>query len=59
MANTRIRSRYTVPGYISEKMSGISSLDSIKELLKQAEDDFPILLARLENMRNVMLDATS
>jgi len=59
MANTRIRSRYTVPGYISEKMSGISSLDSIKELLKQAEDDFPTLLARLENMRNVMLDATT
>ena len=56
MANSRIRSRYTVMGYINEKMSGISSLDTVKALIKQAEDDFPSLLARLENIRSTILD---
>mmetsp|Transcript_5553 Transcript_5553/g.10384 ORF Transcript_5553/g.10384 Transcript_5553/m.10384 type:complete len:1123 (+) Transcript_5553:123-3491(+) len=56
IANARIRSRYNVMGYINEKMSGVSSLDTVKALLKQAEDDFPSLLARLENIRNTILD---
>lgn len=55
-ANTRIRSRYTANGYISEKMSGISSLETVKELLKLAEEDWPKLLARLESMRNTILE---
>ena len=54
-SNSRIRSRYNVVGYINEKMSGLSSLDTIKELLDQAENDFPALLARLENIRNKIL----
>jgi len=59
MANSRIRSRYTVIGYINEKMSGISSLDTTKALLDQAENDFPALLARLENMRNTILESST
>lgn len=55
-ANTRIKSRYNVIGYLSEVMSGVSFLDTIKALLDQAENDFPALLARLENMRNTILD---
>jgi len=38
-------------------MAGISQLETIKKLLKQAEEDWPSLLARLENMRNVILDS--
>jgi len=45
-----------VIGHINEKMSGISSLDTVKELLEQAENDFPALLTRLENIRNTILD---
>jgi len=59
VANAKIRSRYSVLGYIGEKMSGVSSLDTVKELLDQAENDFPTLLARLENMRNIILDQTT
>lgn len=55
-ANARIGSRYSVIGYINEKMSGISSLDTVKELLDQAENDFPALLARLENIRSTILE---
>lgn len=58
-ANTRIRSRYTGNGYISEKMSGISSLDTVKELLKQAEEDWPKLLERLNSMRNTILEKST
>lgn len=53
--NTRIRSRYNPLGYIGEVMSGISYLDTVKALIDQAENDFPALLARLENMRSAIL----
>merc|ERR1712127_378428 len=59
VANARIRSRYSAIGYINEKMSGISSLDTVKALLKQAENDFPALLARLENIRNTIVDQST
>lgn len=58
-ANSRIMSRYSVIGYINEKMSGISSLDTVKALLDQAENDFPALLARLENIRNTILEQST
>jgi Zn-dependent M16 (insulinase) family peptidase len=52
----RMKARYRVGGYIDEMMGGISQLDTLKELLKQAEEDWPSLLARLENMRSVILN---
>lgn len=55
ISNTRIKSRYSVLGYIGEKMGGVSSLDTVKALLTQAENDFPSLLARLEHIRNTIL----
>ena len=59
VANARIRSRYSTLGYIGEKMSGITSLDTTKALLEQAENDFPSLLARLENIRNTILESSA
>merc|ERR1712070_210739 len=37
-------------------MGGIAQLDTVKELLDQAENDWPSLLARLENMRSTILN---
>ena len=59
VANSRIRSRYNVLGYISEKMGGVSSLDTVKALLDQAENDFPALLSRLENVRSTILESST
>ena len=59
VANARIRSRYSVLGYIGEKMSGLSSLDTVKALLDQAENDFPSLLSRLENIRTTIIASSS
>jgi Zn-dependent M16 (insulinase) family peptidase len=52
---SRMRARYRVGGYIDEITSGLQYLDTVKELLKQAEDDWPTLLARLENIREKLL----
>jgi Zn-dependent M16 (insulinase) family peptidase len=51
-----MQARYRVGGYINEMMGGISQLETIKELLKQAEEDWPSLQGRLEKMRSVILD---
>lgn len=51
-----MKARYRVGGYIDEVMSGIAQLDTVRELLDQAENDWPSLLARLENMRSTILN---
>jgi Zn-dependent M16 (insulinase) family peptidase len=58
-SNTRMRARYNVAGYIDEKMGGVTYLETVKQLLKQAEEDWPSLLARLENIRNAILDQST
>ena len=55
-ANTRMNARYSVNGYLNEKMGGITYLNTVKQLLKQAEEDWPSLLARLEKIRDTILD---
>lgn len=56
MANTRMKARYRVAGYIDEITSGISYLETVKKLLVQAQDEWPSILARLERIRNTILD---
>ena len=56
-ANTRMKARYSVPAYLDEKMGGVTYLETVKQLLKQAEEDWPSLLARLEQIRDTILDA--
>jgi len=41
---------------MGEAMGGIAQLDTARDLLDQAENDWPTLLARLENMRKTVLD---
>jgi len=58
-ANNRIKARYSVGGYLDEKMGGITYLDNINALLKEAEDDWGSVLARLENIRGTILEKTT
>jgi Zn-dependent M16 (insulinase) family peptidase len=53
--NMRMKAKYRVAGYVDEMMGGITQLETIPELLKQAEEDWPSLLARLEKMRSTLL----
>ena len=56
MMNTRMKARYRVAGYIDEMMRGLTYLENTKALLKQAEEDWPSLLARLEKIRATLLN---
>jgi presequence protease len=55
-ANSRMKARYRVGGFIDEMMGGIEYLNTVKQLLTQAQEDWPSLLARLEKIRAVILD---
>jgi Zn-dependent M16 (insulinase) family peptidase len=57
--NMRMKARYRVGGYIDEMMGGITQLNTVRELLKQAQEDWPSLLSRLEKIRSVMLASDS
>jgi len=52
MSNSRMKARYLASAYVDEIMGGISYLDTLKSLLKQAEEDWPTLLGRLEAIRD-------
>jgi len=58
-AQSRIKARYSPSSYIGEKMSGISYLNTIKELEELAKNDWPSLLARFENIRKTILKESS
>ena len=59
MINSRMSARHRVGGFIDEIQGGISYLDTIKELLKQAEEDWPSLLARFEKIRDTLLESST
>jgi Zn-dependent M16 (insulinase) family peptidase len=55
-ANIRLKARYYPSSYISEKLQGITYLSSVKELLTEAEEDWPKLLGRLQTVRDKILN---
>ncbi|KAL7574785.1 hypothetical protein ACA910_010630 [Epithemia clementina (nom. ined.)] len=57
VASTRLRSRYRVGGYVDEIQGGVSYLETLNTLLNQAQEDWPSLRARFENIRNTILDS--
>ncbi|CAM9808892.1 unnamed protein product, partial [Discosporangium mesarthrocarpum] len=54
-ANTRVEARYTLDSYIGELQGGVSYVTTVRDLLEQAENDWPSLLARLERIRATLL----
>jgi len=59
MINTRMKARFRVGALLDELMGGITHLDIVKSLLKQAENDWPSLLARLQKMRDTILSSST
>jgi len=58
-ANTRMKARYSVSGFISEKMGGLTYLDSVSAMLKEAEEDWDSVLAKLQKMRAAILNKST
>lgn len=54
-ANTRMKARYSASAFLDEKMGGITYLNSISALLKDAENDWDSVLSRLEKIRSTIL----
>jgi Zn-dependent M16 (insulinase) family peptidase len=54
-ANTRIKARYSVNGYLDEMMGGLTYLEKVNELIKEAEDDWTSVLSRLERIRDAII----
>mmetsp|Transcript_21582 Transcript_21582/g.51491 ORF Transcript_21582/g.51491 Transcript_21582/m.51491 type:complete len:838 (+) Transcript_21582:296-2809(+) len=54
-AGLRLGARTSLRGAIAEATQGVSYYNSVKELLKQATDDWPSVLARLEKLRATLL----
>ena len=60
-ASARIASQFTLQGYLSEQMGGLSQLHTLRALLAEAEGahTWPALLARLEGIRAAVLTRDS
>jgi len=54
-ARLRIGARYSVNGFIAEQMNGVSNIQILSEILMTAENNWPVLLNRLENMRRAIV----
>ncbi|CAN0566122.1 unnamed protein product, partial [Ectocarpus sp. 12 AP-2014] len=54
-ANTRLEARYTVDGYLGELQGGVTYVNTVKNMLDEAENDWPKMLKRLQRVRATLL----
>ncbi|CAM9295585.1 unnamed protein product [Ectocarpus sp. 4 AP-2014] len=54
-ANTRLEARYTVDGYLGELQGGVTYVNTVKDMLDEAENDWPKMLKRLQRVRATLL----
>lgn len=47
--------RYTVDGYLGELQGGVAYINTVKDMLEEAENDWPKMLARLQRVRATLL----
>ncbi|CAE7557560.1 PREP1, partial [Symbiodinium microadriaticum] len=55
---TRLSSYFSFLGYMAEHTSGLSYLRSLDKLIAQAENDWPSVERRLENIRNIIISSS-
>jgi len=55
-SNNRMKSRYTPLGCFEEKISGITYLETVKKFLKEADEDWLHMLARLQRIKDAIID---
>ena len=56
-ASSHLASRFSLNGKVSELLGGLKQLDTLRSALKQAEEDWPALLGRLQRMRSELIAA--
>ena len=51
----RLRSKFSILGFLGERWSGTTQLTILKDLLKTAKEDWPAVRSRLERMREAII----
>jgi len=59
VVSLRLRSQFEESAWISESMGGISYLFFLRELVEQIERDWPAVLARLEEVRRLLVNRSA
>ncbi len=56
VVNSRLRAHFSESAWLSEQMSGISSLFFVRKLIEEVENDWPAVLEKLERIRTILLN---
>ncbi len=56
VANARLRSRFDEAGWLSEQMSGLNYLFTLRQLAQEVEQDWPGVLAKLQSIRQLLIN---
>ncbi|NLF01634.1 MAG: peptidase M16 [Anaerolineales bacterium] len=55
VALNRLNAKFSEAGWVSEQMSGLSQLFFLRKLVEQARQDWPTVLAHLEEIRHALI----
>jgi len=55
-ASGRIGARYNVEEFVSSKMQGIDTIEDMRKLAEEIDNDWGAVLARLERLRDLLVD---
>ncbi len=59
VTNTRLRSHFTEADWVSEQIGGLEYLFFLRQLAEAVENDWPSALAKLEEVRRLLLNRTN
>ncbi len=59
IVSQRLRARFSQADWISEQMSGITHLFFLRELIESIEQDWPTVLKKLEQLRQLMINRSA
>ena len=54
---SRLRARASLAGWAAERMGGLEALEAVRALAREVDSDWPGVLARLEELRGVLVRA--
>ena len=59
VVDTRLHSCFNEAGWTNEQMHGVSNLFYVRKLAQLVDDDWPLVLGQLEEMRKILINASS
>jgi Zn-dependent M16 (insulinase) family peptidase len=59
MVNLRLRAHFSEAGWVAEQMNGVSYLFFLRKLARRVDEDWPGVLADLEEMRSLLVNRSA